>query len=63
MREFLSGEHIPFVERNIRNDPGARQELLRRFGEVLVPVLLVDDRWVIGWDPERIRSILGLPAA
>lgn len=59
MREFLSENNIPFVERNIRQDPAAKDELLGLTGKLVVPAFAVDDQWYYGYDPEQ----LGLLAA
>lgn len=58
MREFLSARNISFVERNIRRDPQAKAELLALTGELVVPVVAVGDRYVVGYDPEQLESLL-----
>ncbi len=60
MREFLSARHIPFRERNIRQDPEAQAELLRLTGELAVPVVVVGDRHVVGYEPEWLESIISV---
>lgn len=59
MREFLSKRNIPFVERNIRQDPQAKEELLRRTGKLVVPVVMAGDVCVVGYDPELLESVVG----
>jgi len=59
VREFLSKRNIPFVERNIRQDPQAKEELLRRTGKLVVPVVMAGDACVIGYDPDRLESVVG----
>jgi hypothetical protein len=51
------------VERNIRTDATAKQELLERTGELLVPVLFVGEQKIVGWDPPLLGSALGIVAA
>jgi hypothetical protein len=46
------------VERNIRKDRAARDELLARTGELVVPVVFVGDEKVLGWDEERLTDLL-----
>ena len=58
MRDYLTQHGVPFVERNIRKDPSARDELARRTGRLLVPVLFVGDETVVGWDEPRLRQLL-----
>jgi glutaredoxin len=63
VRDYLTDHGIPFVERNIRSDQTARQELLARTGELLVPVLFVGDEKIVGWDQDRLNAALGIAAA
>jgi glutaredoxin 3 len=54
VREFLSEHNIPFIERNIRQDPEAKEYLLRLTGKLVVPAFSVDGEWQYGYDPERL---------
>ncbi len=58
MREFLSAHNITFTERNIRQDPRARAELLERVGSLVVPVVVAGVRYVVGYDPESLASLV-----
>ncbi len=58
MRDYLTQRGIPFVERNIRKDQSARDELELRTGRLVVPVLFVGDEAVIGWDEPRLQELL-----
>jgi glutaredoxin len=58
VREFLSEHSIPFVERNIRQDPQAKEELLGLTGKLVVPAFAVDGEWFFGYDPERLESLV-----
>jgi 2-hydroxychromene-2-carboxylate isomerase len=58
VREFLSEHNIPFVERNIRQDLQAKEELLRLTGKLVVPAFAVDGEWFFGYDPERLGSLV-----
>lgn len=41
-------------------DQAAREELVRRTGQMAVPVILVDDEVVVGFDKGRLERLLGL---
>ena len=41
-------------------DPEAREELVRRTGQMAVPVILVDDEVVVGFDRARLEHLLGI---
>jgi hypothetical protein len=60
VREFLSLNSVSFEDRNIAKEPAWRIDLLALTGEIIVPVLVVDDKRVIGLDEEGIAAALGL---
>ena len=53
-------EHgVEFVEANIMSDLGARREMALMTGQFGVPVIVVGEHAMIGWDPgefELLRS-------
>ena len=57
--EFLSQRNIDFVEKNIRTDLDAMQEMVR-INSQSTPTTVVDDEVIIGFDKERISTLLGL---
>jgi glutaredoxin 3 len=63
VREFLSFNNVPFVDRNIRKDPGARAELEARTGALIVPQLFWGDRHIVGYDPEALDALVTAYAA
>ena len=56
---FLSQHGIPFVERNIGDDPAARDELIKA-GFRAVPVIRVGDETMVGFGAPRLRKLLGI---
>jgi glutaredoxin len=57
--EFLSQRNIDFVEKNIRTDLDAMQEMVR-INSQSTPTTVIDDEVIIGFDKERISALLGL---
>ncbi len=58
MREFLSGNDVPFEDRNIRGSEAARAELAERTNELVVPQLFWGSRHVVGFDPEALTELV-----
>jgi glutaredoxin 3 len=56
---FLSQHGIPFVERNIGDDPAARDELINA-GFRAVPVIRVGDETMVGFSAPKLRRLLGI---
>lgn len=42
------------------NDGEGREELIRRTGQTAVPVIVVGDEVVVGFDRARLSQLLGL---
>ncbi len=57
MKGFLSRAGRPFVVKNVDEDPEAFNELVSR-GFMTVPVTLVGDRVVRGYDEAKLREAL-----
>ncbi|MBI1875377.1 MAG: glutaredoxin family protein [Acidobacteria bacterium] len=57
MKEFLSRHGRPFTERNVDEDPSAYDELVAR-GWRTVPVTVIGDRSVRGFDPAQLTAAL-----
>jgi len=58
VREFLFARNVLFVDRNIRQDPQAKEELLRLTGKLVVPVVVVGEEHVVGYDPDWLDRII-----
>ena len=57
VKEFLSREGHPFETKNIEEDDAAYDELMK-LGARSVPVTVVGDRVVTGFDQARLREAL-----
>ena len=57
MKEFLSREGVPFTAYNVDEDEAAYDELIAR-GCRTVPVTIVGDRVVKGFDPAALAEAI-----
>jgi glutaredoxin 3 len=48
---------VPFVERNVGKDPGAREELME-IGILSLPVIIIGDTRLAGFNPAKIDEAL-----
>jgi len=55
VKEFLSRESVEFAAKNVDEDERAYDELIAR-GFRTVPVTIVGDRAVKGYDPAALKS-------
>jgi len=51
---------MPFKEISVERDPKAAQDIVRKTGQTGVPVIKIGNRWIVGFDKERIEKELGL---
>jgi glutaredoxin len=58
-KEFLDGKKIAYEHVDVSVDAGGRDELIKKSGQMGVPVIDVDGEIVIGFDRERLDALLG----
>jgi hypothetical protein len=58
VREFLSGNDVPFDDRNIRASEAARDELAARTSELVVPQLFWREHHIVGYDPGALAELV-----
>lgn len=56
-KEYLKANNIEYVEYNISKNSEARKELIR-MGYMSIPVLIIDGEHVLGFDLNRMKSLL-----
>ncbi len=59
-KKFLKQKNIPFQEVNVGENRAAAMEMVKKSGQMGVPVLDIDGTIVIGFDEEAIRKALKL---
>lgn len=61
-KNYLSQRRIAFREVDVSRDLAAARDLVRRTGQMGVPVIEIDGYPIIGFDRGEIDRRLGLPA-
>ena len=61
-KEYLKEKGIGFTEYDVAHDLEKRQEMIQKSGQMGVPVIFVGSEMIIGFDKERLASILGVAA-
>jgi glutaredoxin len=57
VKEFLHNQNIAFTDRDITSDESALAEL-ERLGVMTTPVTVVDGETVVGYDVDRLKTLL-----
>jgi glutaredoxin 3 len=58
VKEFLKERKIPFEEKDVSMDKAAMQEMLRKSGQMGVPVTDINGKIIVGFDAEAIEKAL-----
>lgn len=58
-KSYLRGRGVPFRDVDVSRDPAAARDLVRRTGQMGVPVIEIDGRPIVGFDQARIDTALG----
>lgn len=59
-KEFFTEHTITYTEHDVANDLAKRQEMIQRSGQMGVPVIFVGDDMVVGFDKDKLSSLLGI---
>jgi glutaredoxin 3 len=60
VKSFLADNKITFKEVNIVEDKEGRDEMVRKSGRMVVPIIDIDGDMVIGFDQTKLKEKLGI---
>ncbi len=58
-KDFLDSNNVEFEEKNVTQSEEARNDLIEK-GYRGVPVIIVDEEEIVGFDKNRLTDLLGL---
>jgi glutaredoxin len=58
VKEYLSRKGIPFTDYNVGTDRERAKEMIQKSGTMAVPVILVDDQVVVGFNELKLEALL-----
>lgn len=59
-KQFLQDNNIDFVNIDVSSDEAASEEMVKKSGQMGVPVLDIDGQIIVGFDKEKIKQALGI---
>jgi S1-C subfamily serine protease len=62
LKEFLSQRGVAFTERDISVDRAAAGEVARLTGQMAVPVTVIDNQVIVGFDRPKLEQVLAASA-
>ncbi|MDP3734770.1 MAG: glutaredoxin family protein [Nanoarchaeota archaeon] len=57
-KEFLKSKKIKYTEKNVSSNLKAQQEMIKKSGQMGVPVVEIGKEVIIGYDPKAIEKAL-----
>lgn len=59
-KQFLTDNNIEFTHYDVGSDRAKADEMMKKSGQMGVPVLDIEGTIIVGFDKERIKEVLGL---
>ncbi|OGZ97102.1 MAG: NrdH-redoxin [Candidatus Sungbacteria bacterium RIFCSPLOWO2_02_FULL_54_10] len=61
-KDFFQKHNVAYEEKDVAVDLAAREDMIRKSGQMGVPVIDVDGTIVVGFDQGRLKQLLHLDA-
>jgi glutaredoxin-like YruB-family protein len=58
VKEFLARRGVEFIEYDVSTNRTAADEMIRKTGQMAVPVIIIDNQVVVGFDRARLEQLL-----
>jgi len=59
-KDFFKEKNIEFEDFNVSEDLEKRKEMIDRSGQMGVPVILIGDQIIVGFNKPKIMELLGI---
>jgi glutaredoxin len=59
-KDFFKENNIAFTDHDVASDANLRAELIDKSGQMGVPVIIIDNDMIIGFNKPKIVELLGL---
>jgi glutaredoxin-like YruB-family protein len=59
-KDYFKANNIPFTEYDVASNLEKRQEMIEKSGQMGVPVIIIGDEIVVGFDKPQIMKMLGI---
>jgi len=61
-KEFLAENNVSYTEHDVSSDLEKRQEMIEKSDQMGVPVIFVGEEMIVGFDKEKLASLVGISA-
>ena len=60
LKEFLKEQNVEFEDINVAENAAAREEMIKKSGQMGVPVVEIDKEIIVGFNKEKITKLLNI---
>lgn len=57
-KAFMQKNNIEYDEKDVSSDDAAREEMIQKSGQMGVPVTIIGDNVIVGFDESALRKLL-----
>jgi len=59
-KEFFKEKNVPYTEYDVASDMARRKEMIEKSEQMGVPVIIIGDELIVGYNKPKIVQLLGL---
>lgn len=59
-KEFFKENNIEFTDHDVASDVEKRKEMVEKSGQMGVPVIVIGDQIIVGFEENKLRELLGV---
>ena len=59
-KEFFKANNIAYTEHDVAGDAERRKEMVEKNGQMGVPVIIIDNNLIVGFNKPKITELLGV---
>ena len=59
-KDFFKEKNVTYIEYDVASDVAKRQEMLEKSGQMGVPVIIIENDLIVGFNKPKISSLLGI---
>lgn len=59
-KAYFTEHNVQFEEKNVMTDIPAQEEMIKKSGQLGVPVIDIDGKIIVGFDKSKIASLLNI---
>ena len=59
-KEYFKKNNVAYTEKNVASDDAAREDMIKKSGQLGVPVIDIDGNIVIGFDQPKLAKLLSI---